>query len=71
MANNLDYVKDVNNCAKQKELTLLLNVGSLLFDLESTLNIFTFECTHEQEFSSKNTFFKIREQHSRRNRENG
>ena len=33
----LDYVKDVKNCTKYEEVTLLTNVGSLLFDRKGRL----------------------------------
>ena len=35
----LDYVEDVNNCAKHEELRVLTNGGSLLFDITRRLNI--------------------------------
>ena len=34
---NLDYVEDVNNCTKNKELTILTNVGPQLFYQKGTL----------------------------------
>ena len=38
VTNNLDYVEDAKNCAKHKELTVLANRGSLLFDRKVRLN---------------------------------
>ena len=39
VTNNLDYVEDVKNCAKDEELTVLTNEGSLLFDRTGTLSV--------------------------------
>ena len=58
----LDYIEDVKNCAKEEELAVLKNVGSLLFEYIWSL-IFTFNCAHEQKFSSSITLFKICEQY--------
>ena len=35
--NNLDYVEDVNNCAKHEELKVLTNGASLIFDWKGRL----------------------------------
>ena len=37
VTNNLDYVEDVKNCAKDEELTVFTNEGSLLFDRKGRL----------------------------------
>ena len=37
VTNNLDYVEDVKDFAKRKELTLLENGGSLIFDQKGWL----------------------------------
>ena len=63
--NNFDYVENVKNCAKQEELTVFMNGGSLLFNRKGRLTFFTFECEYEKLFSSRNTLFKICEQYSR------
>ena len=37
VTNNLDYFEDVNNCTKDKEIKVLTNGGSLLFDRKGRL----------------------------------
>ena len=37
----MDCVEDVKNCAKYKELTVFMNVGSLLFDYKGCLTFLT------------------------------
>ena len=32
VTNNLDYVEDINNCVKEKDLAVFLNGGLLLFN---------------------------------------
>ena len=44
MKNNLGYVEYVSNCAKESELALLTNVGSVIFDQKGRLTFYLWMC---------------------------
>ena len=40
VAKNLDYAEDVKNCTKDKDITLLMNGVSLIFDRKGRLTVY-------------------------------
>ena len=54
----LYYVEDVKNCAKHKELTVLENGGSLLFDRKVRLNFLPLNVNVNNDSLSTMIYFK-------------
>ena len=71
VTNNLDYVEDVKNFPKHKELTLLSNGGSIIFDQKGQLTFLPLNLHVNENCPAAILCFKDAKQYSRSVRDYG
>ena len=71
VTNNLDYVEDVKNCVKHKELTVLTNGVSLICDRKLRLTFLTLSVHVNKNYLSTILSFKDLKKHSSSANKNG